>query len=121
MATAEKVVVVMPVEYLHNQKTNMVAVRIPGLGLTAYGDKTEDAVRKVKLMFGTYVELHRKYGTLEKRLNRSGLMWCPANKYEGSKPVEVVTADGSVEYIKPKTQQNALPAWQETKELVMAY
>ena len=121
MVMAGKVVVVMPLEYRHNKREKMVAVRIPGLGLTAYSDNVEDAVSKLKLMFGTFVELHRKHDSLEKRLNKSGLMWCCADEYNGSKPVEVVTADGSVEFVKPKNQQVELNNWQEMKELVMAH
>ncbi len=87
MNKAERVVVVVsPLEYKERTDNTAVALRVRALGLTAYGKDRAEAQHKLKLMFGTFVELHRKSGTLEECLNKSGLRWWPESEYKGPQP-----------------------------------
>jgi hypothetical protein len=115
----EKVVVAVSLECKHTSNNKVFVTRIRKLGLTAYGTSNDESTHKVKRMFATYVQLHRKYGTLEKQLNKSGLQWWKESEYNGTRPVEVLNADGTIETRVPEIQDEN--SWQETRELVMAY
>jgi hypothetical protein len=93
-------------QYYTNKKKDRFAARIRELGLSAYGPTHEEAKSKVKQMFAVYVAAHRKEGTLQKRLERSGLTWWWIKDYEGD--VECVSPDGSVEILhcKPKRENS---------------
>ena len=58
--------------------------RIRALGLTAYGSDHKESDAKAKRLFGTWVGIHRKSGTLEQALNRSGLSWNYEHDYSVS-------------------------------------
>ena len=68
----------------------MFAAHLDGLGLTAYGYTAEDAREGVTQVFGTWVNLHRDAGILEKRLNEYGVPWQWLDEYDGPMPVEHV-------------------------------
>lgn len=92
MATEEAVVVVVRPKTLHHDGKDIYATRIRQLGLTAYGDTHEESLQKVKKMFVAFVKAHRKRGTLEERLGKSGLEWCWEREYKGKLPVEWVSS-----------------------------
>jgi hypothetical protein len=117
----ERVVVVAPLECkTKTSKPEVHCVRIRGLGLTAYGDTREEAVAHLRKMFATFVELNRRSGTLEERLNKSKLQWCYESEYEGSKPAEMVKPNGTITLIKSKRKKDDENHWDEEKELVLA-
>lgn len=84
MSKNEKVYVACPYETLFHTGKKVHATRLRVLGLTAYADTHEESVKKLKEMLNTFVKAHRKLGTLEERLNESGLYWCWQSEYKGS-------------------------------------
>jgi len=73
---AEGVVVSVTPDVFYHDKMGIFVARIPKLGLTAYGGETpETAIDKLERMFVSFVKVHTTLGTLEKRLNASGLEW----------------------------------------------
>lgn len=120
MNNKERVVVVAPLVCKHNLHRKVFVSQIPALGLTAYGDNTDEATQKLKRMFAAFVEAHRKYETLSEQLTKSGLRWYWESEYKGPglKPAEVVSTKGSEGTIEPNSgHQNT---WEEMKELVVA-
>ena len=80
--TEERVIVdVAPEVFLHEE--GMYAARIQPLGLTAYADSEQDAVAKLKVLFGALIATLRKAGILEECLNASGLEWCWEDGFVG--------------------------------------
>ena len=90
MSEDRKVVVMVTPEFLHNEDMNLFAARIRPLGLTGYGESREAASVKIKRMFAAWVKGNRIVGTLEERLDASGLEWHWLDEYNGDKPVEMV-------------------------------
>ena len=80
----QKVVVHLTIAVEHNISAQRYAARVRQLGLTAYGPREEDAMRHCKRMFAVFVEAHRKAGTLESVLDKSGLQWERASAAEGT-------------------------------------
>jgi hypothetical protein len=120
MSTVETVVVFAPLERKSSFDKKVYCTRIRALGLTAYGDSWGASLKALKRMFATYAELHRKAGTLEARLKKSKLKWCYESQYDGSQPVEVLLADGSVRVIKG-TEPPVVECWSELEEAVVAH
>lgn len=119
MATEEAVVVVVRPKTLYHSGKDMYATRIRELGLTAYGDTCEESSQKVRQMFAALVKAHRKRGTLEERLERSGLDWCWSSEYDGELPVEWVSSKDNGKQILPcdKIEDRT---WQVVGELALA-
>ena len=73
--STEVVAILAPLTVLQQRKTGIWAARFTDLGLTAYGSsraKAEVGLRRILIRF---VQAHREAGTLEARLDRSGLEW----------------------------------------------
>jgi len=119
MATEEAVVVVVRPKTLYHQGKNMYAARIRQLGLTAYGDTSEESLQKVKQMFAALVKAHRKRGTLEERLERSGLDWCWASEYDEELPVEWVSSKDNGKQILSSVKIES-QSWKAMGELAVA-
>jgi hypothetical protein len=116
MEKKERVVVVVQLERKKNSDGKTFASSIRALGLTGYGDTLKDSTLKVARMFAAFVEVNRKYNTLEDQLNKSGLRWYWESEYKGGglKSAEVFTTEGSVGIIEPDGHPN------EVKELELA-
>lgn len=110
MPKEKSVVVAVPYKSLFHEGEKVWATRLRALGLTAYGDTSEESVRKVKKMFSAFVNTHRELGTLAERLDESGLFWCWESDYTG---------DMEAEWVEPceKHQGNT---WKTMGELVVA-
>lgn len=127
MANAERVVVkVVPVR-LFNESKKLHAARITPLGLTAYAKTPGESWEKAKQMFGAFVRVHRKYGTLESRLNESHLEWCYESEYKGPLPVErIEKTSGKTSSCASREVYTLLcdkvkdKLWKEAGELVLA-
>lgn len=86
---SERVVVKITPQVLEHKSKDLVVARIKELGLTGYGTTGEEATRSVRGLFKTFVEHHRRQGTLEEILNKSGLVWFWERDYPPSeKPYE---------------------------------
>ena len=92
MSNERKVVVMVSPTYLHDKESGRFAARIKPLGLTAYGDSRDEALRKVRRMFASAVSAHRLKGDLKEWLDRSGLEWSWLDEYAGDAPVEFADA-----------------------------
>lgn len=62
-------------QWLRHRDSDLIAARIPGLGLTAYGQTEEDARRNLVDALHDLVQSFHRYGILEQRLNESGIDW----------------------------------------------
>ena len=82
----ETIVALVQIEVIQNHSQGYIAGRILPLGLTGYGEDPEAAMRCVKRMFNAFVHAHREKGTLEDRMNRSGLEWYWLDQYPSDKP-----------------------------------
>ena len=120
MSVEKRVVVVVPVERLYNQKRKAHAARIRALGITAYGNAASEAQDKVKQMFGAYVRAHRKEGTLEFCLRDSGLPWCWEDEYKGKLPVEWVSFSPGDDNPIWECVANESHSWRTVGELALA-
>ena len=94
MEAEGRVVVLVTPDNLRESRTGIHAARVPQLGLTAYGDSVDEALRKLKRMYASAVEAHRQCGTLTKWLDDSGLTWCHEHEYTGLIPIEDAKASG---------------------------
>ena len=91
MNTKEKegrVVAVVTVQLFKRRHGSTFAARCQPLGLTAYGEYPDQAVAKMKRMYGAAVRAHRECGSLASWLNESELQWAWENEYKGDLPVE---------------------------------
>lgn len=119
MVKGERVLVHAPVECRQSTDKKVFVTRIRALGLTAYGSSREESRTKVKQMVATWVDAHRKRGTLEKALNRSKVNWWYESEYVGMGTYDVVTAGGIIEEKVPENQTQESVEFTE-KELVAA-
>jgi len=119
MVAEKPVVVVVRPEMLYHPEKDMYAARIRALGLTAYGDTCKESVQKVKKMFGLFVKCHRKRGTLEATLKKSGLRWYWEDEYKEELPVEWVSCEnkGGQILVCGKTRESS---WQAMNSLEFA-
>ena len=119
MDKEQRVVVFANLERKQTTDNKMFVARIRALGLTAYGDNREHAMLQLRKLFSTYVDLHRKAGTLVERLNKSSIKWCYENEYDGSEPVLMLAANGEERLIQPKKPKKG-ECWQSESRMVVA-
>jgi len=115
-----RVVVVVTPLLLTNAKTGMHAARILELGLTAYGQTAEEALRKVKRMFAASVKAHRELGTLADWLNRSELKWSSVEDYAGPLPVENAEHSNFQVIASPPAERSGADCWYNATQYAMA-
>jgi hypothetical protein len=119
MAKKEKVVVRVVPETLFHSGQKVYVTRVRRLGLTAYANTEDESWAKLKGMFGAFVRVHRREGTLEERLNASGLEWCPESKYKGKLPIERIDKSQHTTYT--LVCEKALgDSWKKAGQLVVA-
>jgi len=119
MAKTERVVVKVVPEKLFHSGQKVYVTRVRPLGLTAYASSEEESWVKLQQMFGAFVRVHRREGTLEKRLNASGLEWCPESEYKGTLPIKRID---KIEYATYTLVCEKAPdnSWKEAGQLVVA-
>ncbi len=119
MANEERVVVKVVPEKLFHSGRKVYVTRVKLLGLTAYADSEEESWGKLKKMFGVLVRVLRREGTLEARLNASGLDWCPESKYTGPPIIEECNKVENTVYNSLR-EDNPNNSWELAGELVVA-
>jgi hypothetical protein len=119
MDKERRVVVFANLERKQTRDNKIFVARIRGLGLTAYGDSRDHAFFQLRKLFSTYIDLHRKAGTLEERLNKSKVKWCYEEEYDGDQPVLMLAANGEERVIQPKTPKKG-ECWQSELKMVVA-
>ncbi len=75
MGTENRVVVSFQALTTYHEKGRLFASRFPEMGITAYGDTLDEALREMKLSFNAYIHELRKRGILEATLDRLGITW----------------------------------------------
>ncbi len=115
----QSVVVFANLERKQTTDNKVFVARIRALGLTAYGDSRENAMLRLRKLFSTYVDLHRKEGTLVERLEKSKLTWCYEGEYDGNEPVLMLATDGEERLIQPKKSKKG-GYWQSESRMVVA-
>ena len=81
-----RVIVVVKEELYTHRASGVVAARYCSMGLTAYGDTTDDASNKLKKMFNQEVNYYREKGLLSDRLERLGVEWYWEDEYPSDRP-----------------------------------
>ena len=75
-APNDRVVISLTHVVLRNrQEGDLYAVQFEELGLTAYGNSTDEALDALKGLLLTCIDTHRKRGTLERFLNGAKVRW----------------------------------------------
>ena len=69
------------------------SARCQELGLTSYGETTDEAVDHFKQMFTRAMQTYREQGKLEAVLERSGIEWWQKDEYPKDRPVYEDIAD----------------------------
>lgn len=120
MSEERRVVVLVSAKMLTNSETGRHAARILELGLTAYGETADEALRKVKRMYASVVQAHRELGMLEDWLNRTGLNWFWEDEYKGAIPVEDADKVTLTSKRALHAESKIANPWSEVHELRMA-
>ena len=82
MPEGKVVVITTPILYASTER-EAFAVRIPGMGLTGYGDTEGAAWQAFKELFSVAIRFYRERGRLEQELNDAGVEWQWADDHEG--------------------------------------
>lgn len=119
-------VVISPLTTAYNEEERLHAARFAEMGLTSFGDNPEQAVRRLKKLFNTFINSHRSLGVLEETLNRLGVKWYWADEYpeegpayENTNAMVALTVD-SQEVLKSAREQGSVWAVPSNSELVAA-
>ena len=68
----------------------LLAMRCRELGLTGYGRDCLEAQRAFGSILHFFLGEHRRRGDLEQVLERSGVVWCWVDEYQGEEALEAV-------------------------------
>ena len=82
MPEGKVVVITTPILYTSAER-KAFAVRIPGMGLTGYGDTEGAAWQAFKELFSVAIKFYRERGQLEQEMNDAGVEWQWADDYDG--------------------------------------
>lgn len=82
MPEGKVVVITTPILYTSAER-EAFAVRIPGMGLTGYGDTEGAAWQAFKELFSVAIKFYRERGQLEQEMNDAGVEWQWADDYDG--------------------------------------
>ena len=93
-----QVVVVFQAKTTYNEKGRLFASRFPEMGLTAYGDTAEEALRELKVSFNAYIHELRREGLLETTLDRLGVVWHWRDEY----PEDALALEDTNDLLAPK-------------------
>ena len=119
MDKERRVVVFAHLEHKNTKDNKIFVARIRALGLTAYGDSREKAMHQLRKLFSTYVDLHRKEGTLVQRLYETNVRWCYEEDYDGNEPVLMLSPDGEERFIHPKNSVKE-DCWHSESRIALA-
>lgn len=95
MTENETIVAIVSPEIEYDEVVEGYTARINELGITGYGNSEENALSRVKVMFGSWVHAHRYNNDLIECLEQSGLEWCLQPDYAGHLEIEYVVTPQS--------------------------
>ena len=106
MPEGKVVVITTPIPH-ESAEREAFAVRIPGMGLTGYGNTESAAWQAFKELFSVAIWFYRERGRVEQELNDAGVEWQWADDYEG----EYEDVSGLAMQTPPPAARSSQRAW----------